>query len=79
MAAPHVAGAYALLRQKFPCYPLSQFLAKLKATGLSKSRGGTTGTFPLIQLNAAKAQLAPFSLSYACAAVVDTSQPRNPT
>ena len=79
MAAPHVAGAYALLRQKFPCYPLSQFLAKLKATGLPKARGGTAGTFPLIQLNAAQAQLAPLTFSYACVVKVDTSQPRNTT
>ncbi len=71
MAAPHIAGAYALLRQRFPCYPLVQFDAKLKATGIPISRSGTAGTFPLIQLTAARSSLAPLWKSYLCKAKLD--------
>lgn len=59
MAAPHVAGAFALLRQTFRCPSVNQLESKLKATGILMSRAGTAGSFSLMQLSAARAQIPP--------------------
>jgi subtilisin family serine protease len=77
MAAPHVAGAYVLLRQRFPCYPLPVIMSKLQATGIPVTRSGTLETFKLIQLNAASAQLSPLWKSYLCAKKYDPALDEN--
>lgn len=72
MAAPHVAGAFALLRQTFRCHSVSTLESRLKATGISKARSGSVGTFPLMQINSARLQTPPSGIS--CA--VETGGPR---
>jgi subtilisin family serine protease len=59
MAAPHVAGAMALLRELAPSASLNQMLAALGSTGLSirDSRNGLTK--PRIRVDAAAATLVP--------------------
>lgn len=56
MAAPHVAGAWAILRQAVPSATVTQVLSALQATGTSisdlRSSGGAA--HPLINVNAAR-------------------------
>jgi len=53
MAAPHVTGAFALMRQRFPSASVSELLARLKGTGaaVTDSRNGLT--FHRIRIKAA--------------------------
>jgi hypothetical protein len=59
MAAPHVAGAFALLRSAAPSASIDQILAALTSTGVSitDTRPGGTVTRPRIQLDLALAAL----------------------
>lgn len=52
MAAPHVAGALALLRQHAPTRPVSSLVADLKTTGktVTYTSGGATVTTPRIDV-----------------------------
>lgn len=63
MATPHVAGAWALLRQVVPTASVDQVLTALRSTGTSILDGRTGTTFPRVQVNAAASALAPFVLS----------------
>ena len=58
MATPHVAGAFALLREAFPSASVTDIETALENTGVSifDSRNGQT--YPRIQIEAAYAQLA---------------------
>ncbi|MBX7198445.1 MAG: S8 family serine peptidase [Rhodospirillaceae bacterium] len=53
MAAPHVAGAWAIMRQAFPQASFDQLDGVLKQTGLQLARSGATFTIPKIQVAAA--------------------------
>jgi hypothetical protein len=55
MAAPHVAGAFALLRSGVPSASVDQIVAALTSTGvlITDTRSGGTVTKPRIQLDAA--------------------------
>ena len=53
MAAPHVAGAWAIMRQAFPQASFDQIDGMLKQTGIALSRAGVTYTAPKIQVAAA--------------------------
>lgn len=64
MAAPHVAGAFALLQDAFPTETPAQLLARLTSTGVPISAGSPAANYPRIQVDAA-ASLAPPSFSYA--------------
>lgn len=52
MAAPHVAGAWAILRQAFPQASFDQIDGVLKQTGLAVARASATYTVPKIQVAA---------------------------
>ena len=57
-AAPMVAGAFAVMRQKYPSASVSEIVSRLQTTGkpINDTRAGyTVGAKPLIQLNAALA------------------------
>jgi subtilisin family serine protease len=51
MAAPHVAGAWAVMRQRYPTESVSQILQRLRTTGQPIEIGGAS--IPRIQLNTA--------------------------
>lgn len=51
MAAPHVAGAFAIMKQTFPMWSVNQIEAALEATGVNTTRAGITK--PRIDLLAA--------------------------
>jgi subtilisin family serine protease len=51
MAAPHVAGAWAVMRQRYPTKTVSEILGLLRATGQPISITATS--IPRIQLDAA--------------------------
>ncbi len=53
MAAPHVAGAWTIMRQAFPQANFDQIDGVLKQTGLQVARAGATFTVPKIQVAAA--------------------------
>jgi subtilisin family serine protease len=72
MAAPHVAGAFALLRQRFQCYPIAEFENALKNTGVVITHPTTGATYRRINLQAAVAVLAPKWKTYPCARLMDT-------
>lgn len=72
MAAPHVAGAFALLRQRFQCYPVAEFENALKSTGVVITHPTTGATYRRINLQAAVGVLAPKSKSYLCAKQMNT-------
>ncbi len=61
MSAPHVAGAWAVLRQANPNATVSQILSALQSTGvpIADTRSGGTFTKNRIELNDALALLAP--------------------
>ncbi|MCC0076240.1 MAG: S8 family serine peptidase [Rhodobacter sp.] len=54
MAAPHVTGAFALLRSGFPAATVSQIERALECTGVPVTRSGTAGTFLRINVEAAR-------------------------
>ncbi len=58
MAAPHVAGAWAILKQAVPGASVSSVLAALRGTGTSVTDTRTGRTFPFINVNAARVALA---------------------
>ena len=53
MSAPHVAGAWAIMRQAFPTASFEQLDGVLKQTGLPLSRADVTYTVPKLQVTAA--------------------------
>ncbi|MFW6348725.1 MAG: S8 family serine peptidase, partial [Cyclonatronaceae bacterium] len=55
MATPHVSGAWALLRQKFPHETVAQLLDRLQRTGpsITDTRNGLNRTLARIQVDAA--------------------------
>lgn len=57
MATPHVAGAFALLRQAMPTATVADILGALQCTGTPVTRAGTTGTFLRINVSLARQQL----------------------
>ncbi len=57
MAAPHVAGAWAIMRQAFPQASFDQIDGVLKQTGIALSRAGVTYSVPKIQVAAAVQKL----------------------
>ena len=60
MAAPHVAGSFALLRQIYSCYPSATLENALRENGVPITGPGATGTFPRIDLGATYAALGQF-------------------
>jgi len=62
MAAPHVAGAWAILKSKHPAASVDEVLAALRDTGVlidDTREGGIETGMPRIQVDAAVAALAP--------------------
>jgi len=61
MATPHVAGAWAVLKQAAPSASVDQILSALQTTGLpvSETNGGVTITKPRIRIAQALAALVP--------------------
>ena len=57
MATPHVAGAFAVLRQKAPTASVNELLAALKNTGLGVTDPSNQITRPRIRLDLALAQV----------------------
>lgn len=57
MAAPHVAGAFALLRSDSPNASVAQIRYALRCTGTPVTRAGTAGAFYRIDLRLARQQL----------------------
>jgi hypothetical protein len=57
IAAPHVAGAWAIMRQAFPTGSFDLIETSLKQTGVPISRAGVSYTIPKIQVSAAISQL----------------------
>ena len=53
MATPHVAGAWAVLREAFPAESVAQILSRLQATGVPITNGTTNSVTPRIDLLAA--------------------------
>ena len=53
MASPHVAGAWAVLRQRAPEASVDALLSILRATGTGRIRTGGTQSFPRINLDTA--------------------------
>ncbi|MEM6474718.1 MAG: S8 family serine peptidase [Pseudomonadota bacterium] len=60
MAAPHVAGSFALLRQIYSCYSSETLENALRDNGVPITGPGSTGTFPRIDLGATYAALGQF-------------------
>ena len=58
MAAPHVAGAWAILKQAFPAASVSSVLAALRGTGTPVVDTRTGRSYPFINVNAARLALA---------------------
>jgi len=65
MAAPHVAGAWAVLKQARPAASVGDILATLQSTGttIADTRVGGGTPHPLINVEAARAQLADVSIN----------------
>ena len=65
MAAPHVTGAWAVVRQAAPAASVSEVLAALRATGVpvTDTRPGGAVTTPRVQLDRALAALVPAVVS----------------
>ena len=53
MSAPHVAGAWAIMRQAFPAASFDQLDGVLKQTGIALARADVSYTVPKIQVTAA--------------------------
>lgn len=71
MAAPHVAGAYALLRARFQCMPHSMLENALNSTGVSITHPTTGAVYKRINVQAAVAQLNPYRLQHLCRTIVN--------
>ena len=64
MATPHVAGAWALLKQAKPAGTVSEFLAALQSTGVSVTSTCSGATpLPRIQVNAAISSILPLRIT----------------
>ena len=63
MAAPHVAGAWAILKQAVPTASVTSVLAALRGTGTPITDTRTGRSYPLINVNAARLALASGSFS----------------
>ena len=74
MAAPHVAGAFALLRQVYSCYTSETLENALRNNGVPIQGPGSTGTFPRIDLGATYAALGQFRVRN-CPMVKATKSP----
>jgi hypothetical protein len=61
MAAPHVAGAWAVLKSRLPSATVDQILDALRSTGQPIVDSGNGLTFPRIQVDRAVSALAAFS------------------
>jgi subtilisin family serine protease len=72
MAAPHVAGAYALLRQRYPCYPQALLDSAIRSTGVSVAHPSNGQTYKRINLQAANTQLHPMRFVHACKLKADS-------
>jgi subtilisin family serine protease len=68
MATPHVAGAFAVLRQAVPTATVAELLQALQATGEPISDGRNGITFPRIDVLAALDHLVPTSVEFSSAA-----------
>ncbi len=53
MATPHVVGAWAILRQRFPQDGVAETLARLQASGVGIAAGVPEALYPRIQIDAA--------------------------
>ncbi len=53
MAAPHVTGAFAVLKQRFPSESVAQLRSRLRASGVPITAGSPAATYPRIQIDAA--------------------------
>src|SRR5205085_3539368 len=64
MAAPHVAGSWAILKQATPASSVDQVLGSLQSTGvpITDTRSGTPVTRPRIRVDLAVDQLVPPTL-----------------
>lgn len=51
MATPHVAGAWALMKEANPSFTVAEAETEFKATGVSVVDGGNGNTYPRIQVN----------------------------
>lgn len=74
MSAPHVTGAFAVLRQAYPARTIAQLLGDLQATGVpityaTNMAGTTTETTPRIDLLAALLSVDPSAICAALPAV----------
>ncbi|MEM1054394.1 MAG: S8 family serine peptidase [Bacteroidota bacterium] len=63
MAAPHVAGAFAVLQQAFPAESPTDLLSRLTSTGVPISAGSPAADYPRILIDGALS-LAPPELAY---------------
>jgi len=63
MATPHVAGAFAVLRSKFPSKSVDELLAVLKSTGVSITDSRNSITVSRISLEAAIQAFTPIKVS----------------
>lgn len=76
MAAPHVTGAWALLRERLPTASVDIVLSALRTTGLPVTDARNGLTFPRLRIAAAAETLASFAVtptSWAAAAGGDTT------
>ena len=71
MATPHVAGAWAVLKQKVPRLTVSQGLAALAASGLAVTDPRNGLTKPRIRLDVALSQINDVACTYAVAPTTD--------
>ncbi|BCS34911.1 hypothetical protein TBR22_A41370 [Luteitalea sp. TBR-22] len=63
MATPHVAGAWALLKQRLPTASVTAVLTALRSTGLSIFDSGTGVSFPRIRIALAAEAMAAFTVT----------------
>lgn len=78
MAAPHMAGAILLMRQRFPCAPLSVLEGKLTATATVITQPSTGNSYRRINVSAAINALMPNYLAYACKKIAPGGDIPNP-
>jgi subtilisin family serine protease len=73
MAAPHVAGSFALLRQQFPCTPIGVIENALKVGGVSVTHPTTGAVYKRINLAGALHHLRFVETKYRCPVVNDSN------
>jgi subtilisin family serine protease len=71
MAAPHVAGAFALLRQQFPCTPIGVIENALKVSGVNVAHPSNGQVYKRINLAGALHHLRFVEQQYRCPVVKD--------